>query len=255
MVYLTGDYHGGAEQPKLNRHFFPEGQGLTREDYVIVLGDFGLPWDLDFDGNPCPEDRDNLQWLAEQPWTTLFIDGNHENHDYLDRLRVREWHGGKVHRLPGFPSILHLMRGQVFELEGHALLTMGGATSPDAAWRVEGETWFARELPSEAEQAACLANLAAHGNCVDYVLTHTFANRMLRAAVGPTGAGSSPWTDSLTCFLDQLEDVLGPNGYLRWYGGHFHDDRDLDERHALLYDAIVPLGEGIEGRVGQGRRG
>lgn len=45
------------------------------------------------------------------------------------RYPVAEWHGGKVHRIR--PHVLHLMRGQIFELEGCRFFTMGGAKSHD----------------------------------------------------------------------------------------------------------------------------
>ena len=40
-----------------------------------------------------------------------------------------KWHGGKVHRIR--PHVLHLMRGQIYELEGYRFFTMGGAKSHD----------------------------------------------------------------------------------------------------------------------------
>ena len=46
----------------------------------------------------------------------VFIDGNHENYDRLSAYPVTEWRGGKVHRIAD--NILHLMRGQVFEIDG-----------------------------------------------------------------------------------------------------------------------------------------
>lgn len=35
------------------------------------------------------------------------------------REMTKEWHGGKVHELR--PHVLHLMRGQVFEIDGKTL--------------------------------------------------------------------------------------------------------------------------------------
>ena len=46
--------------------------------------------------------------------------------------------------------------------------------------------------------------------------------------------------DRLTGFLDELEDRLD---YKRWYYGHFHRDGNPDERHTVLYDRIVRLGD------------
>ena len=38
-----------------------------------------------------------LNWLEDRPFTTFFVDGNHENFDELNALPVHTWHGGKVH--------------------------------------------------------------------------------------------------------------------------------------------------------------
>ena len=42
-VYVTGDTHGDW-MGRLNSDAFPEGLELTKDDYVLVLGDFGI-WD------------------------------------------------------------------------------------------------------------------------------------------------------------------------------------------------------------------
>ena len=123
-IYLTGDCHGRYNRFAKER--FPEREGLCKDDFVIVLGDMGLIWSTD------PEDmteKANIQYLDSLPFTVLFIDGNHENFDRLNAMPIDKWHGGKVHRIG--ESIYHLMRGQVFELEGHKFFTFGGAQSHD----------------------------------------------------------------------------------------------------------------------------
>lgn len=90
MLYVTGDTHGALDIRKLNTSNFPEQRSMTKEDYVAIMGDFGLVWD---DGK---EDLYWRKWLAGKNFTTLFIDGNHENFDLLKRYEVVEWHGGKV---------------------------------------------------------------------------------------------------------------------------------------------------------------
>lgn len=44
MIYITGDTHCPFDISKLKPHHFPEGQILTKEDYVIICGDFGAVW-------------------------------------------------------------------------------------------------------------------------------------------------------------------------------------------------------------------
>ena len=42
MIYLTGDLHGSIDISKLNTRNFPEQKIMTKQDYVVILGDFGL---------------------------------------------------------------------------------------------------------------------------------------------------------------------------------------------------------------------
>lgn len=165
MIYATGDTHGSFE--RLRPEHFPEQAGMTKEDYVIVCGDFGGVWD------GSKKDERNLDWLESLPFTTLFVSGNHENFDRLSKYPVEEWNGGKIQRIR--PHVIHLMRGQVFELQGYTFFTMGGASSHDiedgilnpkapdfeeqywmlrrmgARFRVNHHSWWKQELPSPAE--------------------------------------------------------------------------------------------------------
>lgn len=55
-----------------------------------------------------------LDWLDGKAFTTLFVDGNHENFDRLYAYPVEvAWR--EAHKIR--PSVIHLMRGQIFELE------------------------------------------------------------------------------------------------------------------------------------------
>jgi len=120
MIFITGDTHGDFR--RFSTEIFPEQRQMTKDDFVIVCGDFGI-W------NDSPEARHWLDWLNEKPFTTLFVDGNHENFDRLYAIPVSEWHGGQVHFVRD--SIIHLMRGQVFDISGKRIFTMGGASSHD----------------------------------------------------------------------------------------------------------------------------
>ena len=123
-IYITGDTHGDVR--RLNATSFFEQKEMTKDDYVVILGDFGLVWDWRGESR---EERNWLNWLEDKPFTTLFIDGNHENHDRLNDMEVEDWHGGKVHKIR--PTVLHLMRGQVFNIDSKKIFTFGGASSHD----------------------------------------------------------------------------------------------------------------------------
>lgn len=99
---------------------------MTKEDYVIICGDFGGVWNKEVENK---EEKHLLDWLEGKPFTTLFVDGNHENFDRLYSYPVELWHGGKVHKIR--PSVIHLMRGQIYEIDGKSFFTFGGASSHD----------------------------------------------------------------------------------------------------------------------------
>ena len=120
MIYVTGDTHGNFR--RFQPEYFPEQAGMTKNDVVIIAGDFGGVWFGD------SRDDETLDWLERLPFTLAFVCGNHENYDALERYPVDDWHDGKVHRVR--PHVLHLMRGQIFELESYRFFTMGGAKKP-----------------------------------------------------------------------------------------------------------------------------
>ena len=98
MIYVTGDLHGQHDIEKLDETHFPEQHLLNKKDYVIVCGDFGLVWS-NSEKVLCWRN-----WLNGKPFTTLFVDGNHENFDLLNKYEVQNWSGGKVHFIIMIPE-------------------------------------------------------------------------------------------------------------------------------------------------------
>lgn len=222
-MYICGDTHGMYDIDKLRHRYF-DSSGLTKNDYVLICGDFGGVWDCG------KHDKLIQEWFGNKPWTTLWVDGNHENHEALDTYPTAIWKGGEVHRIS--PSIIHLKRGQVYNIDGHKLFTMGGATSVDKALRKEGESWWSREMPSDYEYEEAVYNLKNNGNKVDFIVTHCASSSVTKCIC------SSFDTDRLTDFLQRLE---GEVSFKHWYFGHYHIDRKIDNKHTALYDRVVRL--------------
>ena len=88
MIYITGDVHAPYDITKLKMF---KTSGLTKNDYLIVAGDFGVIWNFRGEDD---EERQLLDWFEEQPYTTLFVDGNHECHPRVNAFPVEEWKGG-----------------------------------------------------------------------------------------------------------------------------------------------------------------
>lgn len=228
-IYVTGDIHGGIDIAKLGDSRLDD-IGLSKEDYLIICGDFGCQ----FHGG---DERDEywLSWLERRPFTTLFIDGNHENHAALSALPVERWRGGAIHRLR--PSIIHLMRGQVFVVDGNTLFCMGGAASIDRLQRVEGESWWPGELPDEEEYAEAMQNLERARWNVDYVFTHCAPTKLVSKL--RRGRVADEDYNALTDFLQG--EIEGRLEYKTWYFGHYHEDWWVDRKHRAIFNNIVEL--------------
>lgn len=235
-VFVTGDVHGGCDMQKLYDWDSAVGESLDADDYLIVAGDFGYPWD--YSRGEC----DEIAWLEARPYNVLFVDGNHEQFAHWETRPLEMWHGGLTQRLSEDSPIRRLCRGELFELGGSCVFVLGGAASTDMDWRTPGIDWWPQELPSEEELAHADEVLAGCGWKVDYVITHTCSNRMLPYALYPDKTWQTPERDRFTGYLDTLEDRLA---FRRWYFGHFHRDRDLDDTHTVLYNEVVRLGDGV----------
>ncbi len=220
MIYITGDTHG--EEARMRDHILEK--TLTKDDHLIITGDFGYISDDSY------WERLYLRELLEKPYRILFIDGNHENFDIIESYPDEEWCGGKVHvirREEGNPKIIHLMRGQVFEIEGKTVFSFGGAYSRDKYMRRPNVSWWPREMPNEEEYKEGIDNLKKHNNRVDYIVTHTVPEEIM-CTFHPEHSHEKP----LNTYLEWVKQNIE---FKHWYAGHLHQDRDIDEKMTLLF--------------------
>lgn len=220
-IYVTGDVHADP-RPRFERR-----NDMTADDIIIICGDFGLPWWSPNIGKSW-RDKKRLDWLAKQPYTTVYVDGNHENFDLLYQFPVKEWNGGLVHQIR--PNVLHLMRGEIFNINGFAFFAFGGARSTDQAYRVEKISWWKQEIYSPMEWMNAKQNLQSVNYSVDIVLTHTAPKCFIKERMGDEDSGIFEMTyhwperineDPVSKMLSKLEKKIK---YKMWYYGHFHDD-------------------------------
>lgn len=246
-IFITGDTHGDFR--RFSATNFPEQKSLCKEDYVIICGDFGGVWD------ESKEENYWLDWLNKKPFTTLFVDGNHENFDLLNQLPTEKWNGGKVRFVRD--SIMHLTRGQVFNINGKKFFALGGASSHDiqdgileqddpffifkrkqldarmASYRINHVSWWKEELPSDEEYETALKSLKANNWQVDYILSHCLP----LSVINTFGAGLYSH-DKLTEFMEEVKERCD---FKKWFCGHYHDNRKILGKHILLYEQIVEI--------------
>ena len=246
-IFITGDTHGDFS--RLHPAAFPEQSNLTKEDYIIICGDFGGVWD------GSDTEQQWLDWLAARPFTTLFVSGNHENFDLLRSYPISQWHGGLVQAI--CPSVLHLMRGQLYDICGKRIFTMGGASSHDirdgilepddpdyerkirqlnaagALFRVNHRSWWKEELPSEEKYRTAKAMLDKAGWGVDYIITHCCPS-----SIQNIFSGGRYQRDALTDFFDEVRERCR---FKYWFFGHYHENMVVEKKFVMLYEQIIRL--------------
>ncbi len=228
MAYIiTGDTHATLDIDKVVKFFAEHEDEYDENDYLIICGDVGVC------GFSPDVEKETRRILRELPVTVLFVDGNHEHHERLNDLPVDEWMGGKVHVVE--PNIIHLMRGQIYDIDGTRFFSFGGAYSVDRYVRTEGVDWFPEEIPTREEYEEGLDNLESCGYKVDYIITHT-APREVAAALGY--GEESIEEIALRRYLQQIADEAE---YKKWFFGHFHEDEVIEDVFVAMYDEIVVI--------------
>lgn len=246
MIYITGDTH--SDFSKFTEEKFPIQSEMTKDDYVIICGDFGGVWTFE---EESIREKEALDWLNNKNFTTLFVDGNHENYTRLYNYPIEEWKGGKVHKIRD--SVLHLMRGEIFDIDNKKIFAFGGAKSHDiqngilnldeeekiyeyrkrgAYFRIRDFSWWDLELPTNQEMENGIKNLEKVNYKVDYIITHCCPTR-IQALINPTYK-----RDVLTDYLQQISEKCT---FKRWYFGHYHDYKQVNSQFTLLYEDILPL--------------
>lgn len=252
MIYITGDCHSNFIRFSADNFFEQKEMDNQDENFMIITGDFGGVWYQE----ESKSEKWELDWLEDKPFTTLFVDGNHENFDRLYSYPIKEWNGGLVHEIR--PHVLHLMRGQIFTIEDKKFFTFGGASSHDisggilepddplfdekrqkldrmgALYRVNHVSWWKQELPSEEEMATGKFNLSKHNNKVDFIISHSPSTSQL-ILMGGKGLYDP---DRLTWYLDEIRVSTE---YKRHFMGHMHINKAINDRDICLYEQIIRI--------------
>ena len=181
----------------------------------------------------------------------MFVDGNHENYTRLYNYQIEQWKGGKVHKIRD--SVLHLMRGEIFDIDNKKIFTFGGARSHDiqdgilnldeeeriyeyrkrgAYFRIRDFSWWDLELPTNQEMENAIKNLEKVNYKVDYIISHCCPTS-IQTLINPTYK-----KDTLTDYLQQISEKCT---FKKWYFGHYHDNKQVSAQFTLLYEDILPL--------------
>lgn len=225
-TYLYGDLHRDNDLFPLIEQ--TRKKKITDEDILIILGDFGGIWFNDYKDEEWIENLENTL-----PYKyILFVDGNHECFEKINKLPIVEMFGNPVHKCG--EKTYHLMRGFRYNINEKTFFVMGGASSVDKFVRVEGISWWPEEMPSEEEYERAFRTLDDNEYKFDYILSHCAANSIQK--------GLSKFfinKDKLTCFFESILDDLQ---YKHWYFGHYHMNKTINKYNATcIYRKVIKL--------------
>lgn len=221
MVYVTGDTHGD-----LSRFGSVLRRNLHRGDTLIICGDFGFVW------SGTKKEYRLLKKLGRKKYNICFIDGTHENFELLNSFDVTQWNGGKVHNITG--NLYHLMRGQIYDIEGLSFFTMGGGESPDIDIRFENNVWSKAEIPTREELLEGAENIENRSCKVDYIITHEPPLKIKSFLAIKDGEDVS-----ITGLNNYLEELSKTCEFRRWFFGSTHLDKYISGTHVSVFRNVI----------------
>ena len=221
MLYFTGDIHGDAERLSKNALSM-----MKQGDTLIICGDFGFLWD-----NTKPEKK-ALNALSRRRYNICFVDGTHENFEILQSYPVVSWNGGQAHKIRD--NIYHLMRGQIFTIEGKTIFTMGGGEDPEMELDENDDISLHREIPTSQELLSGIAAMEKSGYKCDYIVTHEPPAKTRDFLL--LSANKSLRVTALGAYFDALAKQAQ---YGKWFFGSMHVDRFVSDKQIALFRNIV----------------
>lgn len=235
-IFLHGDIHGYYKDIRsLKRRL--KIAGATLEDTLILLGDVGANYWLD------ERDIEIKRALNDLEITVFALHGNHEcrpqnissyKYTYSDRYKC------VVYYENAFPNLLFPVDGEVY-IEGLRFLFIGGAYSVDKQYRLDnGLNWFEDEQMSEEDKCRVRV-VVKNNNKFDYVCSHTCPIKYEPTYLFLPFINQSTVDKTMECYLQEIHDLINKDYLKGWFYGHFHDDKQLDNKFTILFKDTILL--------------
>lgn len=252
-IFITGDIHGKP----LERFSFRNCPGLrqlTDKDYMVVVGDCGVPFGTQAPWFNIDEFEYQKKWLESQKYNYIFIAGNHDDYDYIETLpRVTKFRNNTVRRMSR--NIFYIDTPGTYEIAGNHCLIIPGADSHDiqdgildpnqpefprlySEWKRDCSKMFRVNHWSWWKQEAIdLDYIHEHWDMwytqhFDFIFTHDAPSLYFDCR-----GGRYPATDGEKT-LDQIRRHFS---FDSWIHGHFHEDYiySLDPRVMCIFTQII----------------
>lgn len=214
-IAFAGDWHANANWAVSAIEYARDHEA----DIILHLGDYGYDFRSKFR-------NDVEQALVNADMALWFIDGNHENFNWLYQQPTIDDGRRRIS-----DHVWHLPRGYQWNWGGVQFMSVGGAYSVDRKWRVLHKSWWLEEvLTDEQIEAACA------GEKTDILISHDCPSGVHIPGVDDDGPSMWPPLEILRANehrvqLRKIVDAIKPSEI--WHG-HYH----------RRYDALADFGYG-----------
>ena len=238
---ITGDTHGDFNRFRKLQSMVPNGEKWG----VIILGDCGINYYLN---RGAADKRLKYKITHNFPNLEFFcVRGNHEQRPELVpnmRLVLNKDVMGKVYEEEEYPSIHYFVDGATYIINGKSTLILGGAYSVDKEWRLaraKGNKpayagWFPLEQLTAEERGIISAKCA--GKHFDVVLSHTCPIGWEPREKFLSIVDQSTVDRTMEYWMEELKNNMSFN---KWWFGHYHTNKDVNEKAEILYEDIKPF--------------
>ena len=238
----------------LNICSFDKNSPLTKEDVIIVLGDFGANYFFNY------RDKIFKEKLKEYKATFFIIRGNHEERPSICRSlnppgwKKEQFFENDVWVETNFPYIKYAMDYPcIYKIHGHKTLIIPGAYSVDKFYRLANHWgWFEDEQLSTEEQNIGRKIVEEQKEC-DIILSHTCPTIFEPTDLFLSTVDQSLVDRTMERYLTEIESKLDYKLYM-W--GHFHKFREYpreegvptieNPRQLMIFKEFVELEEALQ---------
>lgn len=248
-IYVTGDIHGVSANV---RERVSQIDNPSEDDIIIVVGDAGLEYGNNIQGSAKRE-------MKKFPGSWIILRGNHDTRYWRDHTQsigqdkntIGNWHfenkfGEDTLVQDKYPNIHYIKdEGGLYNIKDYNCLFVPGAYSVDKSYRLMNHLAYEYEEQLSYTEAMRLHELAIfNASKINYIFAHTFPNRLepkLKYLFldfidqKQVNKNTEKWLDVITGEVSRQES------FKHFFGGHYHDDKELDQKYTLLYHKVVKL--------------